>query len=341
MTPPSENAAVTASYVLAWEEFLELYEESLPGPSVASLVATIFIAVAVGMFGGLLTYFVDSQDKIVASVFCWMSLALFVLAFWDFKIRTRQRRRKSLAALRSVYDRYYLVERTFEFNRDKWIASIGSTRQETSWSDVISATVRKNVLYIATQAQAATLPQRVFTVDQWAALEALSLGNDEAMSEFRVSFLDYFLTQSAALWRGSPFLMAVAHIAGLGFFWMIASLMYHSTGPGVVWGWLIAGVFLFLTISTQFWYLLTKFYNSSKRLRLPWQARFGDAGLRTKGEDLQTFSAWKSLPRFRETTGCFLVYYKPNAYYIYPKRCLRAEQRVALRELLNTKLPSA
>jgi hypothetical protein len=61
---------------MSFEEFLELFQGSLPTASIASFVATIFIAVAAGAFGAVLTYAVDPGSKWVASAFCWMSLGL-------------------------------------------------------------------------------------------------------------------------------------------------------------------------------------------------------------------------------------------------------------------------
>src|SRR5579863_4861736 len=64
------------SYVLSWEEFLEVHQEALPKPHWSSLVAMILMAIATGAFGALLVYFIDSRDRLVASTSCWLSFGI-------------------------------------------------------------------------------------------------------------------------------------------------------------------------------------------------------------------------------------------------------------------------
>jgi len=89
------------------EEFFETHQQILPVPSIASFVATIFIAFGVGVFGVVLTYAVDPGSKLTASIFCWLSVALFVGAFWDLRVRSAKRRSRSVQDLRAIYKTYH------------------------------------------------------------------------------------------------------------------------------------------------------------------------------------------------------------------------------------------
>ncbi len=156
--------------------------------------------------------------------------------------------------------------------------------------------------------------------------------------EPRISLLDFLLTEVPSLWRQHPFLMTEAHAGGLCFFVMIASGMYHTTGPGVYVGWILAGLFLFLTITAQFWYFLIKYQTSHKELRLRWEVGFSEKGVHIKTPKLDFFSAWTNFRKAREATRCFLLYINSSMYYILPKRCLPTEQQAAIRQLLQAKL---
>jgi YcxB-like protein len=156
--------------------------------------------------------------------------------------------------------------------------------------------------------------------------------------QFRLGFADFVLTEVPSLWRSHPFLMSEAHAAGLLWFSMVAYDMYHSTGPGVVWGWSVAGVLLFFTVTTQFWYFLLRYVTPSNSLRLPWEAEFSDRGAHLKNSKTEYFSAWTTFRKFREGRRCFLLYVSSSRYSIFPKRCLSSEQEGILRKLLKEKV---
>src|SRR5256885_3887025 len=142
-----------STYTISFDEFLELFQESLPEASIASFVATIFIAVALGAFGTVLTYAIDPGSKLVASTFCWISLVLFLAAFWDLTLRTRKRRARAVRELRIVYEQYYSGERTFTFDVEKWAIQGSSGRQESVWTSLLTAAEKQNVILLSSQNQ--------------------------------------------------------------------------------------------------------------------------------------------------------------------------------------------
>ena len=341
---------MSVSYVLSWEEFLEVHESSLPRPHIASFVCTIFVATATGIFGGLLTYFVEPQDKLTASMFCWLSLVLFFVAFWDFTIRTRKCRKRVIRELRSVFDRYHGGEQSFFFDQEKWTHRTENSENEASWTGLLSAAERPNVITLATKNHMVVLPKRIFVSDSSVVapdgeppsvntLRRLAFGQAVNLWQFRLGFVDYISTEVPSLWRSHPFLMSEAHAAGLLWFLMVAIGMYHSVGPGVVWGWVLAALLLFLTITTQFWYFLLKYATSNSNLRLPWEAEFSSRGVYSKNSKVGYFNAWTTFRKFGERRRCFLLYFNLNRYSIFPRRCLSLEQQTILRNLLDEKVP--
>ena len=204
---------------------MEVYERSLPRPSIGSFICMVLIAIASGTFGGLLIYFIQPQDRMIASVFCWISLAILVAAFWDLKFRTSKRRQQFTREMRSIYDRYYDGEQAFEFDDHKWTHETKAGKYEASWSALTTAAERPNVVHWSTKDHSIVLPKRVIAAmprsdsgarDEKVALaqlHGLALGPLNNGSSFRLSIFDYLLIEIASLWRRHPFLMAEAHLA--------------------------------------------------------------------------------------------------------------------------------
>ena len=338
---------MTVRYILSWEEFMEVYERSLPRPSIGSFICMVLIAIASGTFGGLLIYFIQPQDRMIASVFCWISLAILVAAFWDLKFRTSKRRQQFTREMRSIYDRYYDGEQAFEFDDHKWTHETKAGKYEASWSALTTAAERPNVIHWSTKDHSIVLPKRVIAAmprsdsgarDEKVALaqlHGLALGPLNNGSSFRLSIFDYLLIEIASLWRRHPFLMAEAHLGGVLWVLMIANGMYNSVGPGVVFGWIIASVLLFLTITGQLWYFTTKYFTAPADLRDAWQSEFSDRGVRTRSAEMELFSAWTTFRKFKETSRAFLLHIGPTNYHIYPKRCLSSDRQTSLRNLLK------
>jgi hypothetical protein len=331
-----------STYKLSWDEFLEFNQNTLPSPSIASFVAMIFMAIAVGVFGSVLTYAVDSGSRLTASIFCWLSLVLFVAAFWDLRVRTARRKKRATTELRGAYEQYYSGERTFAFDEIKWTVETQGGRQESSWSNLLSAAEWPSVITLSARDQlSAAIPKRALTGAELENLRRISITPIVRTWNSSVSLSDFLLAEIPSLWRRHPFLMAEAHIAGLWFFVMIANDMYHETGPGTYFGWIMAGLFLFLTITGQFWYFLIKFRTSHKELRMLWQVGFSERGVHIKTATLDFFSAWGNFRKTREAMRCFLLYVNSSVYYVLPKRCVPADLRTPMRDLLRSKLGSA
>ena len=171
-------------------------------------------------------------------------------------------------------------------------------------------------------------------------LRRIAIGSSEATWRSRLSVIDFVLTEVPSLWRRHPFLMIEAHVAGLFFFVMISNDMYHATGPGTYWGWSLAGLLLFLTVTTQFWYFLVKYLSSHNEWRAGCEVGFSSRGVRIKTSKVDFFSAWSNFRRIREAMRCLLLFTDASRYYSFPKRCVPAEQLAMAQNVVDAKLAS-
>jgi hypothetical protein len=326
---------MSVSYTISWEEFLECCQDYLPKPSVASFIATMFVGVAVGAFGGVLTYAVDPGSKLLASIFCWLSFIIFLGAFWDLKVRTRRRQKGFTKECRATYDRLLTKELRFDFDGQKFAFESKTGKGEVPWAHLLRAVERQRVITLGSSTM---VPKRVLSAVEVENLHRLALPSNGKSWSFHINFVDYFLTEAVSLWRRHPFLMAEAHAAGLWFFLMISYQMYGEVGREVIWGWTIAFGFLFLTITAQFWYLVIKYRTSHKELRLSRAVQFSARGVTMKTTTAEWFSAWQTFNKFRETRRAFLLYIDPNQYHLLPKSCITSDQKAQIRQALEKNL---
>ena len=339
---------MTVRYVLSWDEFLEAHKEHLPKPQVASFVGTILCAIALGAYGGLLLYSLGSDNRMPGSLFCSLSLVLFLAAFWELIIRTKQRGEQFIQGLRSNYGRQYSGEQAFDFDDQKWTHETEDGKFESPWSRLTYAVEQQKVFGLWTKSHAAILPKRVLRMSTPAgpdlddthtldALRVLTLCQDGGSVSCHLSFIDYLCTEIPTLWRRRTVLMVAAHAAGLLFFVLLADSMRRSALPTEALGWLVAGAFLLLTITAQFWYFLIQYLTLFWRYRDFWQSRFSEQGMYGKNADQGFFVAWSVYTKFRETRRAFLLYTDSTHYTIFPKSCLSSERQAVLRRLLAEK----
>jgi hypothetical protein len=326
---------MSVRYTISCEEFLECCEDYLPKPSVTSFVATLFIAAAVGVFGVVLTYAVDPGSKLMASTFCWLSLAVFLGAFWDLKMRTQRRRERLMKEYRAIYERLLRDEFVFDFNHQNFTSESEKGKVEVPWKGLLRAQERQNVITLGTST---IIPKRTLQSAELDSLRRMALPSAGNVWLFRVGLMDYLLVETGELWKRHSFLMAEAHAGGLLFFLMISSQMYNNSGPGVIWGWMTAFIFLFLSGTTQFWYFLLKYFTTHAELRVDRQVEFSVRGIRMQTDKSHWFSSWQTFPKFRETGRAFLLYIDTVHYHLFPKSCLTWQQQDTVRQMLQTEL---
>lgn len=262
-------------------------------------------------------------------------------AFWDLTVRTRKRRARGVRELRTVYEKYYSGERTFTFDAEKWAIQGASGRQESLWTGLLTTVEKRNVLLLSFRNQVSVgIPKRALTAHEMDLLRKVALQKGKHTWRSRVSLFDFLFTAVPSLWRQHPFLMTEAHVGGLFFYVMISTTMLHERGPGVFVAWIVAWLILFLTVTAQLWYFFIKYKTSHKALQDFWDMGFSDGGVDIRTADADCFRSWTSFTKATETSRCFLLNMSSSQYFIFPKNCMRTDQKEIVRGLLQMKLPA-
>jgi hypothetical protein len=326
------------TYKLSWDEFLEFQRESRPGPSYATILAfALTPAVAMATFGALLHPIMHPANELAALGLCWFSIVLFIAAFMNVRIGIARSKSWDVHEARAQYERYYSGERAFEFDAEKFVIQTESGRQEMLWANLWSAVEYRNFITLVAKGQlTVVIPKRALNLEELENLRQIVL-NPMQTWHSRLNLLDYLLTEVALLWRSHPVLLAAAHLAGISCFIVLANDVYSTAGPEPLAKWVFLGLFLFLTITAEFWHLLIvclAFENFQKT----WEVGFSSNGLYFKTPRSNSFEAWTCFVKAKEVLRCFLLYTDISEHYLLPKHCIPAELQSAVKQTFQIKL---
>ncbi len=337
-------------YTLTWEEYLEAHSRAIPKPQITSFIGAVFIAVALGIYGGLVLYVVDAEDRAAASVLCFLALGVLLIAVWDLKVRTNVRKKRFLEKLRTAYDGNHRREVAFGFDEEKWVHETPEGTHESPWVRLEHAVEQPNTVALWTKNYFAIVPKRILTSSTDSpnaasnghfSLEALrksALGADWNIVPCRLAFTDYALTEAAEMLHRHTFLMLIGHAAGFtGFLWIL-NHAYHNPAPGELLGYFVASFLFLVTMTAVSGYLLIRHFLEFGEVRRKWEVGFSDRGIFGRDSKMDYFTAWAAFSRFAETRRCVLLYTDGTQYYIFPKRCLSVERQTSLGQLLQAKL---
>jgi hypothetical protein len=108
--------------------------------------------------------------------------------------------------LRAVYGQYYLGERTFTFDQEKWTIETKAGRQELLWSGLLGGAEWKNVITLAARdLLTAAIPKWSLDTEELDSLRRLALRPIETGWQSDVNMSDFILTEVPSLWRRHPF----------------------------------------------------------------------------------------------------------------------------------------
>ena len=339
------------TYTVSWEEFWEVHKSSAPKANFASFVGMIFIGLATCVFGVILTSLVGPEDRSVSATFIWLSLAVFLAAFWDLKLRPKRHKQQFVANLHDSYSRSYSGEQTFSFDPEKWTHQAQDGKYECAWEKLRYVVEYTNVFGLWTRTYLVMIPKRALGADLSPAdtdpdrvpslgdLRRYAFGPADNAIRCQLGFSDYVLTEVPSLWRRRTFSMIAAHLVGLLFFVLLVDGLRQSPADSSFRSWAVAFLIFFLTITAQFGYFAMQYIVVSA-LRISWESEFTDRGECVRSPRTNYFGAWETFRKFRETRRCFLLYLDSTRYHLYPKRCFSSDQQAVLRKLLEAKLPN-
>ena len=212
-----------------------------------------------------------------------------------------------------------------------------SGKQEIRWANLRTAVEYRNVITLAAKDQlAVVIPKRALNIDGLENLRQIVL-NPKLTWRSRINLLDYLPTEIVLLWQSHPLLMAAAHLAGISCFLVLAKGVYGTAGAGPFAKWLFVALFLFLTITAEFWHLLIS-YLALGKFQHTWEVGFSPNGVHIKTAQSNSFTAWACFEKASEVIRCILLYTNTSDYYLLPKHCVPIELQSAVKQTLQTKL---
>ncbi len=97
--------------------------------------------------------------------------------------------------------------------------------------------------------------------------------------------------------------------------WLFQIWFASNEKLDIIWGWVIAGFVVVMTLTAQIWYLPLKYWTAPSQWRTPKGLGISDRGVCIEDLHTRSFHGWKSLPGFNEVGQAFLVYVNQSHYY--------------------------
>ena len=333
---------MTVQYVLTWEEFMEAHQYEVPTSNWASSVAGALISIATLILAMVFDLATRVQPSMPAVTICFIAAVLMGIVVWKPTVGTWIRKREFRKQAHAAYQKYYgSKESQFTFDEQRWSDQVNVGKWE-QWSEVVVAVEYQNVIMVKSGKALALVPKRTLVSSDLAKLRSLSLGEFSAPLTLRVGLLEYFLTEIASLWLQHKSMMVITHTGGLLISASLVRALWTNPNPeDVLWIEILAGALLFLTVTTQFWYILASYVLSWRRTYVPWEIEFSGRGARAKTATIEVFIAWSAFAKFREISPAFMLYFETGRYYLLPKSCMSAEKQNGLRQVLQANLQAA
>ena len=318
---------------------MEAHRRDVPEADWASSIVAALISIAILILAVVFDWTTRTQPSMPAVAIVFVGVILMGIAIWEPTLGILIRKWRFTKQMRSAYKQHFgSKEQQFAFDGEKWSDQVNAGPWEL-WSAVRFAAEYKNVIMLQSEKAFALVPKRVLVPSDLAKLRSLAFGEFSVPLKLRVGLREYFLTEIPSLWRRHKSMMVMAHIGGLLVSTSLARTLWTNHDPkDVLRIGVLAGSLLFITVTTQFWYVFVRYVLYWYRVHVSWEIEFSDRGAHVKTATTEHFSSWSAFTNFRETSPAFLLYFELDRYYILPKTFLSAEQRNHLRQTLQGKL---
>lgn len=329
---------VQIKYTLTEDEYLEMFEGSLPELNLVSFAFKVAVALALGTLG----FLIDSREShggMAPSVIFWIAIALLLFAIYDLRVRPRERKSRELQALRFRYKHFYDREQSFEFDRYRWRHEMNSVRTEATWSSVAVACELKLIMWFRVNDLVFAVPNRALDQEALASLREAMIRPGVARLDSKVGFWDYLSADIPELWRRKPGLRLWVGIGGVLLVFSTAEFAFgKSSLGGFAFTALVAVCFITLVLSVQFSRSCLEYFSPSRSLMRPNGFDASSDGVCFSHPDFRFFVSWSELKKSKETKHCVLLFIDEFRYYIVSKRNGLPDQLSAFRQLLGAKL---
>ena len=283
------------TYTLSWEEYAELFEDSLPRTDYFSIIVTAMIAIPLIGYGISLAAFGAPDEKILFSMFIGAPLFLVIASIFASKSQTGLARKKAIDKNRREHDRRHAKPQAFSFDQQKWTHESDAGKQENPWSALTHAAELRNVFTLTGDAISIMVPKQSLDSASMEALRNFVIPVRGDGWPFHITWWDYQASATAALWRKMWLRMAFGNVFGvvvLG--WVVQSWLTSNEKSGVIWGWILASLAVLLTLSAQLWYVPLRFFTSSRSWRSPMKIKISPQGTVITTVSGDHFTAWKA-----------------------------------------------
>lgn len=325
-----------AEFVLTAANYFEVAEKGLETQSRTLATTAAFSGLGMFLLGYFLLRFWPDWAPRVGFISLMFGLLLAfvaaVLAFFPRRVKSK----KSEALLRSEYERFFSDRRTFEFDEIGW--RHGSERGEDArkWSELTSLRDSSNMIVLGTSGSAYLLPKSAFTVEELERIKDLSGKALDAGSLFKVNILssapDYVLSMLSYNWRTRWKTALLSYVAALVVLIAVTypSAEYFVTNHPAI----VVFVFVVCFLGECLYYLYL--YHQAFRGNAPTDAAIMTDRIGFWAPSGRWAVKYQWFSEIRETRSLFHLYFRPESFYIIPKKRFDPEQLARFRELLHS-----
>jgi hypothetical protein len=325
-----------AEFVLTVDNYFEVAENRLETQSRTLATTVAFSGLGIFLLGYSLLHFWPDWDSRVGLISLMSGLLLAfaaaVMAFFPRRVKTK----KSEALLRSEHERFFSDRRTFEFDEIGW--RYGSERGEDArkWSELTGLRDSSNMMVLGTSGSAYLLPKSAFTAEELERIKDLSGKALDAGTLFKVNVFssapDYVFSMISHSWRTRWKTALLSYSAALVVLIAITypSAKYSVTNHPIV----VVFVFAVCFLGECLYYLYL--YYQGFRKHAPTTAAITADRVGFWGPRARWVVKYQWFSEIRETRSLFHLYFRPESFYIVPKKGFNQDQLARFRELLHS-----
>lgn len=325
-----------AEFVLTIDNYFEVAENRLETQSRALATTAAFSGLGIFLLGySLLHFWPDWAPRVGLTSLMFglfLAFAAAVLAFFPRRVKTK----KSETLLRSEHERFFSDRRTFEFDEIGW--KYGSERGEDvrKWSELTSLRDSSNMMVLGTSGSVYLLPKSAFTAEELERVKDLSGKALDAGALFKVSIFssasDYVFSMLAYNWRTRWKTALLSYAAALVVLIAVTypSIEHSLTNHPLI----VVFVFVVCFLGECLYYLYL--YHHVFRKHAPTDAAIMADRIGFWAPSGRWIVKYQWLSEVRESRPWFHLYFRPELFYIVPKKRFNRDQLARFRELLHS-----
>lgn len=325
-----------AEFTLTADNYLEVAEKRLETQSRTMATTAALSGLALFLLGYLLLRLWPARDprvglfSLMAGLF--LAFAAAVLAFFPRRVKTK----KSEVLLRSEHERFFSDRRGFEFDEIAWKYESGRGEDTRKWVELTSLRETSNMLVLGTSGSVYLFPKSAFTTEDLRRFMDLchsALDAPGALFKLSVSSsaADYVFSMLSYNWRTRWKTALIYYVAALV---LLVAVTYPSAEYSLINHPVVLAFFFVVCFLGECLYYLCLYYQGFRK-HAPTDAAIMADRIGFWAPTGRSVLKYQWLSEIRETRSWFHLYFRPESFYIIPKRGFSQGQLARFRELLN------